>query len=92
MKGSGSVTECGRWRLCRHCGMTIGCDSAGRIGLLAHLNLPLDALHEAALAGQAEKVQELLARGVPVDGEIDDSTPLMLAARKPHLAVCRILL
>ena len=91
-EGSEWVLKTGRWNLCRRCGTTICSETAGRKGLLAQLGVPLDALHVAARKGNVAKVRELLASGLPVDAEIDDYTPLMLAARKPYLEVCGILL
>lgn len=55
-------------------------------------DLPVDALHQAAGQGDLQRVRQLLELGFPLDAELDGSTPLMRAARKAHLGVCRFLL
>ncbi|MFN8610231.1 MAG: ankyrin repeat domain-containing protein [Vulcanimicrobiota bacterium] len=58
----------------------------------AKTDLPIDSLHQAASAGDLAKVRQLVALGMPLDGEVDGTTPLMRAARQAHLSVCRFLL
>lgn len=55
-------------------------------------DLPLDALHDAAQDGDVRQLKKLLARGMPVDAEIQRYTPLGQAASQGNLEACRVLL
>lgn len=58
----------------------------------AKTDLPMDALHQAAGVGDLAKVRQLYDIGFPLDAVIEGATPLMRAARRVHLGVCRFLL
>lgn len=51
-----------------------------------------EALHRAAEDGDLAEVQRLVAAGVPIDTDIEGWTPLMEAADRAHVEVCRFLL
>ena len=51
------------------------------------------ALYNAALHGDARKVEELLSKGARVDTRNKSSfTPLLAAAQRGHTEVCKLLL
>ena len=51
------------------------------------------ALHEAALAGDSQSIDQLLAEGEPVDAaDLTGQTPLMLAATRGNVGAVRALL
>lgn len=55
-------------------------------------DVPVEALHKAAEAGDLARVRQLVASGFPLDAVLDGATPLMQAARGAHLSVCRFFL
>lgn len=92
LQGTESVNECEGWQFCVCCGTTVAHLDGNNATLLGFLNQPIDAMHQAVKAKDIGKVRELLARGLPADLEIGGGTPLMLAAERPQLEICRLLL